>query len=237
MAIKKTSALTAIEAPVPMQEQVYRQIVDALMSGHFEPGQKLTYRKVAEQLGTSPMPVRAAFQRLQALRALEVLPNGSVEVPLLTADAFSSLTEARIALEGTVTELAAPRLNGNHLRTIRLQCRERTEAARAADIDRYLKANFDFKFSVYRHCGNAHLLFLVETLWLQAGPLLRKLVEGTGFKASEILDVDTHQQVVDALAAKDASRAREAMAADIRDAATHLLEHARFRNGTGIRTA
>ncbi len=229
MAMKKTSVLSVIEAPVPMYEQVYRQIVDALMSGHFEPGQKLTYRKVAEQLGTSPMPVRTAFQRLQALRALEVLPNGSVEVPLLTTEAFSSLTEARVAVEGAATELAAARINGNHLRTIRLYCRERTEAARAADIDRYLKANFDFKFAIYRHCGNDHLLFLIETLWLQAGPLLRKLVEGTGFETAEILDVTTHEQAVEALEAKDPQRARAAIVQDIWDAATHLLEHARFR--------
>jgi len=212
-----------------MHEQVYRQIVRALMSGHFNPGQRLTYRKVAEQLGTSPMPVRSAFQRLQALRALEVLPNGSVEVPLLTAESFTSLAEARMAVEGRATELAAARLNGNHLRTIRHHCKERTIAARAADIDRYLEANFDFKFAIYRHCGNDHLLFLIETLWLQAGPLLRKLVEGTGFEASEILDVDTHEQAVEALEAKDPARAREAIVQDIWDAATHLLEHARFR--------
>ncbi len=229
MTMKKTSVLNVIEQPVPMHEQVYQRIVQALMSGHFDPGQKLTYRKVAEQLGTSPMPVRTAFQRLQALRALEALPNGSVEVPLLTAEGFSSLTEARIAIEGTATELATPHLNGNHLRTIRHHCKERTIAAKAADIDRYVQANFDFKFAIYRHCGNDHLLFLIETLWLQAGPFLRKLVEGTGFRAADILDVQTHEQVVAALEARDAVRARAAIVQDIRDAATHLLEHANFR--------
>ena len=107
---KKATSITAIEAPVPMHEQVYQQIVHALMAGHFEPGQKLTYRKVAEQFGTSPMPVRTAFQRLQAVRALNLLPNGSVEVPLLSVAAFNSLTEARIAivrqLSSTLTSAA-----------------------------------------------------------------------------------------------------------------------------------
>ena len=229
MAVKKTPALTVIEAPVPMHEQVYRQIVHALMSGHFDPGQKLTYRKVAQQLGTSPMPVRTAFQRLQALRALDVLPNGSVEVPLLTAEGFTSLMEARIAVEGTAAEMAASRLNGNHLRAIRRHCRERTEAARSADLERYLKANFNFKFAIYRNCGNDHLLFLIEALWLQAGPFLRKLVEGTGMSAAEVLDVTWHMEAVDALEAKDGARARIAIAEDIRGAAVHLLEHARFR--------
>ncbi|MCY1509814.1 phosphonate utilization associated transcriptional regulator [compost metagenome] len=171
MATKKTPKITSIETPVPMYEQVYQQIVQALMAGHFEPGQKLTYRRVAEQFGTSPMPVRTAFQRLQALKGLELLPNGSVEVPLLTVKSFVSLTEARIAIEGTATELAATRLNGNNLRTVRHHCNQRTAAAKAGDIDRYLQANFDFKFSIYRHCGNEHLIYIIEMLWLQARPL------------------------------------------------------------------
>ena len=67
MAVKKATSITAIEAPVPMHEQVYQQIVHALMAGHFEPGQKLTYRKVAEQFGTSPMPVRTAAMNRAAI--------------------------------------------------------------------------------------------------------------------------------------------------------------------------
>ena len=118
MAAKKATSITAIEAPVPMHEQVYQQIVHALMAGHFEPGQKLTYRKVAEQFGTSPMPVRTAFQRLQAVRALNLLPNGSVEVPLLTVPSFNSLIEARLAIEGTATHAVACRgVAGNSRRT------------------------------------------------------------------------------------------------------------------------
>jgi DNA-binding GntR family transcriptional regulator len=229
MVKKNAAALSLIEAPVPMHEQVYQQIVRALMSGYFEPGQKLTYRKVAEQLGTSPMPVRTAFQRLQALRALEALPNGSAEVPLMTAESFASLAEARIAIEGAATELAAPRLNGNNLRTVRHHCKERTIAAREGDIDRYLRANFDFKFSIYQHCDNEHLLFLIETLWLQSGPFLRKLVEDTSFTVSEVLDVDFHEKAVAALEAKDIRGAREAIEGDIRDAANYLLKHAKFR--------
>lgn len=225
---KKATSITAIEAPVPMHEQVYQQIVHALMAGHFEPGQKLTYRKVAEQFGTSPMPVRTAFQRLQAVRALNLLPNGSVEVPLLTVAAFNSLTEARIAIEGTATELATPRLNGNSLRTVRHHCKARTEAAKAGDIDRYLEANFDFKFAIYQHCGNEYLLYIIEILWLQAGPFLRKLVEGTTFTPTEALDVDFHERIMDALEAKDAARARDAVAHDIREAGQFMLRHAKF---------
>lgn len=233
MTVKKATSITMIEAPVPMHEQVYQQIVRALMAGHFEPGQKLTYRKVAEQFGTSPMPVRTAFQRLQAVRALNLLPNGSVEVPSLTVQSFASLTEARILVEGAATELATTRLNGNSLRTVRHHCKERTEAAKAGDIDRYLQANFNFKFAIYQHCGNPHLLHIIEILWLQAGPFLRKLAEGAPFTPSEALDVDFHEKILEALEARDPARAREAVAHDIREAAQYMLQHAKFIGASG----
>jgi DNA-binding GntR family transcriptional regulator len=227
MAAKKKSGFSAIEA-VPLHEKVYQQIVQALMSGHFQPGQKLTSRGVAAELGTSDMPVRSAFKRLQALRALDSLPNGGVEVPSLTAHSFSNLMEARVIVEGAATELAATRLNGNNLRTVRHHCKERSLAAKAGDIERYLENNYNFKFAIYRHCGNEHLLFMIETLWLHAGPFLRKFVEGLEGSLSQILDVDHLEKALAAIEAKDAAAARDAIVLDIREAARHLLQHATF---------
>lgn len=219
----------SVTETVPLHEKVYLEIVRALMSGHFQPGQKLTSRKVARELGISDMPVRSAFKRLQALRALDSLPNGGVEVPLLTAQSLISLTEVRVLVEGAATELAASRLNGNNLRTVRHHGKERLEAARAADIERYLEANYNFKFSIYRHCGNEYLLFVIETLWLHAGPFLRKFAEGLEGSLTQVLDVDNPARIIAALEAKDPVSAREALVLDIREGTAHLLTHAQFR--------
>jgi DNA-binding GntR family transcriptional regulator len=101
--------------------------------------------------------------------------------------------------------------------------------AKAADIDRCLQANYDYKFAIYRHWSSEHILFRIETLWLPTGPFLRKLVEGSGLSTSEVLDVNWHHEVVEALEARDSRRARDAINEDIFGAATHLLEHAKFR--------
>ncbi|RUW66422.1 GntR family transcriptional regulator, partial [Mesorhizobium sp. M2A.F.Ca.ET.067.02.1.1] len=65
MADKSRIGLTAVDT-VPLHEKVYLELVRALMSGQLQPGQKLTSRKLAKELGTSDMPVRSAFTRLQA---------------------------------------------------------------------------------------------------------------------------------------------------------------------------
>ena len=46
-----------------LQEQAYLRLREALMSGHFVPGQAITLRAAAEALGTSPMPVRWRAKR------------------------------------------------------------------------------------------------------------------------------------------------------------------------------
>jgi len=227
MADKLKFGLTAVDT-VPLHEKVYLELVRALMSGQLQPGQKLTSRKLAKELGTSDMPVRSAFTRLQALRALSPMPNGSVEVPLISAERFSQLTAVRTILEGTATELATNRINGNNLRAIRRHCAELTEAARNGGIENYLRKNHDFKFSIYRHCGNEQMIFLIETVWMQVGPFLRNLHIGFEDDLAGILGIDYHEEVVAAIEAGDGERARKAIARDIDEGATHILAQVKF---------
>jgi DNA-binding GntR family transcriptional regulator len=230
MAKEQHLGLVVVESE-PLHEKVYREIVRALVSGQFEPGQKLTSRKLARELGTSDMPVRAALMRLQALRALNALPNGTLEVPQMSASAFSQLMEARLVVEGAAVEKAASHINGNHLRTVRRLGEELTEAAKSGDIGRYLSANYDFKFAIYRHCGNDALLFLIETLWMQVGPFLRRYGDGFKGRLADILDIDYHEQVLDALTEGDGPKARQAIVRDIEEGADFLRRHAGFALG------
>src|SRR3546814_9744932 len=55
--------------------EAYEALKQALISGHFMPGQKLTLRMLAEALGMSVTPVREAIHRLTAERALEGAAN------------------------------------------------------------------------------------------------------------------------------------------------------------------
>ncbi|TGP53978.1 GntR family transcriptional regulator [bacterium M00.F.Ca.ET.230.01.1.1] len=227
MADKSRIGLTSV-ATVPLHEKVYLELVRALMSGQLQPGQKLTSRKLAKELGTSDMPVRSAFTRLQALRALSPMPNGSVEVPLISAERFAQLTAVRTVLEGTATELATKLINGNNLRAIRRHCAELTQAARSGDIENYLRKNHDFKFGVYRHCGNEQMIFLIETVWMQVGPFLRNLRIGFEDDLAGILGIDYHEEVVAAIEAGDGERARAAIVRDIDEGAKHILGQVKF---------
>ena len=87
------------EAREPIHQWVFRGLRRAIMSGRFPPGQAVTIRGLADRMGVSAMPVREALRRLVAERALALLDNRRVRVPVMTAERFDELLAARMALE------------------------------------------------------------------------------------------------------------------------------------------
>src|SRR5882672_6640432 len=83
-----------------LQDGVYTFIREALMSGEFVPGTRLTAREIAERTGTSVMPVREAFRRLMSEGALEPLSTGATRVPVLDLLKLQDITEIRLTVEG-----------------------------------------------------------------------------------------------------------------------------------------
>lgn len=212
----------------PVHELVYQRLTHALMAGQIPAGRKLTSRKLAQEMGISDMPVRAALARLQALKALTALKNGSLVVPQMTKERFADLINTRIICEGAATELAASHLSKAELAALVKSGKGLAKAAQQQDIESYLEHNHAFKFQIYRACGSESLLFLIETLWLQVGPFLRSFQGKFGGDLKGILALDHHAAALEALGRADGATAAEAIRRDIRDGATFLLENAEF---------
>ncbi|MET1076958.1 MAG: GntR family transcriptional regulator [Pseudomonas sp.] len=195
-----------------LQELLYQRIREGLLEGRFQPGQRLKIRDLAAAWGTSPMPVRAALQRLVAEGALEAEPQRSVRVPLMTRERFQHLLSVRQALEGLAVEIAAPRIGPAEVQLLQ-GCIERMERAlERRDVQAYLSDNSLFHLSLYRACGNPVLLRLIEGLWLQVGPFFNRLF--TEADLSLRLN-DFHDDTLRALQAGDGKAARAAVEQDL----------------------
>ena len=105
-----------------MADKVYQQLREALMSGRFAPGQALSLRSVAEAVGSSTMPVRAALTRLRAagkpiLLTARAAAEGGRPMPEPTRraiyEAGLDLADA-IDVEIASTELAAALVPAAH---------------------------------------------------------------------------------------------------------------------------
>jgi DNA-binding GntR family transcriptional regulator len=181
------------------------------MRGGFEPGRKLKIAELAQAFGTSAMPVRDALNRLTVERALETLPSRTVRVPTLSKDALQDLRETRFAIEGLAISRAASNMTAESLTTLeRLLARSETGEEHAGEES--AARNRAFHFAIYRRSGSTVLLPIIESLWLQFGPYLRKAsarFDGDGRGAN------FHPEMLEALSRGDGIAARRALEAAI----------------------
>jgi DNA-binding GntR family transcriptional regulator len=202
-----------------LQDQVYRQIREALMSGRFQPGQKLTIRGLADALGSSPMPVREALHRLSAENAFEVTETARLRVRVMTPERLREIRDARVALEGLLAERAAVLLNDADLADICQLCRQMQQAADKVDVSRYLWTNFAFHRRIYAVAQAELTVAAVENFWLHMGPCFALVAPD---KAHLQRSMEAHDRIVEALAARDGAAARAAVTDDIMQAADSL---------------
>lgn len=200
-----------------VQERVYGQLRRTLIGGGFAAGDALRIVDLAERLRTSTMPVREALRRLVSEQALEVLPNRTVRVPLITLERLDDLQRARTLVEGRLVELAVSRLSPGDVDAIDRINRDCDEAFGHHGTNVALatsELNQRFHFAIYRAAGSAVLIPIVESLWLQSGPVVRAAAhihERTGGRAA----TNHHHALVAALRERDAAAASAALAADI----------------------
>lgn len=201
-----------------LQAEVSQRLRTALMAGQFVPGQMLSLRQLAQQLGTSPMPVRGALGQLIASGVLETLPSGSVAVGRMTPRRFVEITRVRKSLEGMAAEMAcrnaAPRLLPELQRI-----NERLHRAIAdRDILACLRLNQAFHFTLYAASESEVLPPLIESLWLRAGPFMYFSLAAPATP----WDASGHDRVIAALRRGDARATRQAIEQDIGGSATYL---------------
>jgi DNA-binding GntR family transcriptional regulator len=217
----------------PLHEQVYRHIRRFLMEGAFQPGQVLTIRDLAAQLGTSVMPVRDALQKLTVEQVLELTPARSVRVPVLSAEKFTEICEARMVLEGAITRIAARRATPEDIACIERAEQEFISAREAKNPTLLLQKNREFHFAVYAAARHATLMQLIEPLWVRCGPCTLALFEELTTLQVKRSASSRHNNAIAALRARKPAQAEKAITSDIRATNERYCDHvARGRGGT-----
>ncbi|MEO1136656.1 MAG: GntR family transcriptional regulator [Pseudomonadota bacterium] len=174
------------ERAVSINEEVYKRLRKAIIGGELAPGRALSVRGLAAEFGVSTMPAREAIRRLIALGALEFTASRRVAVATMTKEKLLEIGEARLALE--------PHLGIRVLRTtlddedaredLALRLTEIAdsleEAIARGDSAAYASLNSDFFYTFYEAANAPVILALVESLWLQAGPIMRIVIGRLG---------------------------------------------------------
>ncbi len=101
-----------------LADDVYEQILSAILSGEIVPGERLIQETIASQIDVSRTPVREAFLRLEREGVLEAAGRGGFQIREITEKEIQDLYLAREAVEGFAAKLLAGALSQEQAQTI-----------------------------------------------------------------------------------------------------------------------
>lgn len=199
-------------------EVIYGRLKHDLMIGALLPSFKLSIRTVSQDMGTGVGPVREALKRLASERVLEGGAKRSYRVPDLDDDRAADLFNLRALLECEAAALALPRFGPALLPELRAVAGRMGQALSARNLEDYMRENHTFHFLIYDQCGNNDMIAMIEQLWMQTGPSLRR---GISAAALDNTWNRHHIEVIAALEARDITTIRREMLRDIVWGAEH----------------
>lgn len=141
--------------------RISRTLADRIISGTIEPGSRLRQDHVAAEFGASHVPVREAFQRLEAQGLAVSEPRRGVRVAAFDLREVREVAEMRAALEVLALRHAAPHLT----RAILDAAEEATRAGdKSQDVRSWEGANRRFHRLILTPCAMPRLLAAIDDL-------------------------------------------------------------------------
>lgn len=219
----------------------YNEVRRLLLGGAVHPGQRLSHRSLAKDLGLSRSPVREALLQLEAEGLIEHRPQSGVYLREVSPRELKELYDMRDLIEPYAAERAATLITAAQLERLRDACDEVAEIAGLPNLVRWLESaehrrrlsmlDIDFHSTILaasdnrvarRFFENAQIIALVVS-WnhLKTDPAI--LAKRVGPTAKQ------HRAIYEAIRKQDPVAARKRMRSHVGGMAKRVLE------GTGGR--
>jgi len=201
-----------------LYHKVANQILELIDSGVFPPGSRLPgERDLAEQFGVSRVSIREAEIALQAQGRLDirvgsgayVLDGGGQLGRGLPKVGPFELTEARALFEAETAALAAPIITDEAIAEL-----EGYVAAMMQPDDKMAPEEADrlFHLTIAKATNNAAIIFTIENMWKMRSEAVQvQKVYSSVCANSPSHRENEHQDILNALKARDSNAARKAM--------------------------
>jgi DNA-binding GntR family transcriptional regulator len=95
-----------------LREQIRELLLERILKGELQPGDRIVELQIAQEFGTSQAPVREALSELQSLGFVVYEPYRGTRVRRITEEELAEIYPVRAALEELAAQEAASRLDG-----------------------------------------------------------------------------------------------------------------------------
>jgi DNA-binding GntR family transcriptional regulator len=204
-----------------LHDQVAMRLRTMLVEGRIAPGAKLNERELCEQLRVSRTPLREAIKLLAAEGLVDLLPNrGAVAVKLTETDVLDTF-EVLAMIEGMSGELAAQRITDDELAELRALHYEMLACYSRRDLSGYYRLNAMIHTAINSAANNPVLTNTYRAINARVQSLRFRTNQNEAKWKSAVKE---HEQMLDALAARDAAALRNILVAHLQRKRDMVLE-------------
>lgn len=198
---------------VVLGDKVKEYVIEAIMSGEFQPGDRVVASSLARRLGVSQAPVREAIRDLVLLGFLENKAFKGTSVRSFSPKELYEVYTVRAALESLAARLAAERLTEDDVQALQDTLDEMIRAAQEQDEERMVRLDNQFHEAILQVSDNELLYQLWQTL--QFGHWTIITTRSSSYNLEEL--ARRHETLLTALASRDSQLAAVAMQRHIED--------------------
>ena len=219
MPAEKTKTTTKKE-PVAHTRKAYLGIRNMMFHNELTPGQKISYRELAERLGMSQTPIIQALKWLEFQQLVRHEPNRGYYTAPISLQEVEEAYEIRELIEMALLPKVIKTIDEAGIKQLRSALEAHLEASREIYLADRLKKDMEFHLTLASLSGSiVHrkiLANLFDLLYLKySGNIL--------FSTSmESADAD-HKALFDCIAARDLKGARSTLSRHIRRVKEHVL--------------
>lgn len=210
-------------------KDAYSLILSAIDNGIYRPGDRLVESELAERFGVSRTPVREALQRLET-QAMLKRDGRSLIIATLDHNQLAELYTVRAELEALAARLAARHATPEEIRVLAGMVEE--DHSILGDPQALSRANRRFHHQIHLASHNRYLVQQLDLVHRSMALMARTTLAAKG---RDMVSLDEHGAIVEAIAARDGDLAEAALRRHISMAfETRLKEEARLAGEMGL---
>ena len=202
-AIRPLKTLDSFDGSLSVR--VYHVLKDAILSLSYKPGEILRKSDICDALGVSRSPVSEAIAKLADEGLVDVVPQAGTFVARFSMDEIREGAFLREALELAAVEHVAQFVTDAQLVQLRQNLKLQEQLVESGDTGGFYRLDAEMHALIMSFTGYNRLARLAATSWVQVSRARQLNLPSPG----RILEtLHEHQQIVDAIAARDADAAR-----------------------------
>jgi DNA-binding GntR family transcriptional regulator len=194
--------------PAMSEDDVLRQIEQAVIDHRLPPGTKLKEVQLAEVFGVKRGTIRKVLSRLAYSRLVDQLPNRGASVAKPSVKEGRDLFATRRALEAAIIQILTPLIDNPGIQNLRQMLDQEQDAYLQGDSKLALSLSVDFHRQLAKMSGNSVLEEYLSDI-IRRTPLV--ILTHLSADPQNRCRNQEHEAIVDAIEAGDAGKAAEIM--------------------------